>query len=289
MIRGKGFLTASVLFLQAFGACRNAKPDQPIVARVGEHYYLQSELSESIPDNLGTEDSAELATNLIQTWMMGELMFDKAKFNLGEEQQDIEKQVESYRKDLFIFAYEKELVNQKLDTNISEEEITAFYEDNRDMFQLNDYILKVTYAKLRPGSPDLDNVERWMQSSDPDDNVRLMDYCRTYAVKCFTDTHWVYFNELLRELPIQVYNKEAFLRSGNLVDFRDTDHLYYLLIRDIQSKNTLSPLNLERTRIRNLILNKRKIELLNTIRRRIYRDAISNGKAETYASPQIPK
>ncbi len=271
-----------------FTACSNDKPEGRIVARVGEQYYLEEDLNASIPNDLSVEDSTELAGNLIQTWMMGELMFDKAAYNLAEEQQDIDKQVESYRKDLFIFAYEKELLNQKLDTNISDREIEEFYTENSDMFQLNDYILKVSYMKLRPNSPDLERVKEWMKSGDEEAQEQLMDYCHTYAVKCFTDTQWVYFNELLRELPIQVYNKEAFLRSGNLVDFIDTDQLYLLLIKDIQSKNTLSPLDLERKRIQNLILNRRKIELLNTIRRRIYRDAVSSGKAETYVTPQLP-
>lgn len=269
-------------------ACEQGGSSELVVAQVGDRFYTQTELNASIPDDLSVEDSTELATNLIHNWLMGELMFEKAALNLKEEQLDIELQVENYRKDLFIFAYEKELVNQKLDTSISEDAIRAFYIENSDMFQLNDYILKVKYVKLRPGPPDLDNVKDWMRSEEAEAKEKLMDYCQTYAVRCFTDTQWVYFNELLRELPIEVYNKEGFLRSGNLVDFRDGDHLYLLLIKDIQSKSTLSPLELERKRIQNLILNKRKIELLNTIRRRIYRDAVSNGNAKTYDAPQIP-
>lgn len=276
-------------FFWLFQSCQSDKPDQPIVAKVGEHYYSLDDLNKSIPNNLSAEDSAELASNLIQTWMMGELMYDKAQYNLGDEQVDIEKQVANYRKDLFIFEYEKQLVIQKLDTTVSEKEISDFYNENNNMFQLNDYILKVTYVKVLPSAPEIDKVKAWMKTDDSENKEKLMDYCHRYAVKCFTDTSWVYFNELLTELPIQVYNKEAFLREGNLVDFRDTDHLYLLLIREIQSKNTTSPLNLERERIRNLILNKRKIELLSTIRRRIYRDAVSSGKAEVYAKPQIPQ
>jgi hypothetical protein len=133
-------------------------------------------------------------------------------------------------------------------------------------------------------------VEKWMQrSADDEAQEKLQDYCHKYAVKCFYDSNWVYLNDLLRELPIEVYNKESFLRSGKQVRFTDNEHLYILTILALQSKNTLSPLNLERTRIRNLILNKRKIELLNTIRKRIYRDAISSGKAELYAKPQLPQ
>lgn len=270
-------------------ACSSDSVEEPTVARVGERYYTLQQLKNDIPNNLSPEDSAEMANSIIQSWMNRELLFDKSQYNLKEEQSAIEEQVKKYRKELYIFAYEKELVNQKLDTNVSEEEIQEFYNENQDIFQLNDYILKVRYSKLKPNSPDLEKVEDWMQSNDPEDLNKLQDYCHRYAVKCFYDSNWVYLNELLRELPIEVYNKESFLKSGKLVRFNDNEHLYILTIIDLQSKNTLSPLNLERSRIKNLILNKRKIELLNTIRKRIYRDGISSGKAELYAKPQLPE
>lgn len=271
-------------------SCADEASETPIVARVGERYFTEQQLKDAIPNNLSAEDSAEMANTIIQSWMNRELLFDKSQYNLLEEQQTIEEQVSQYRQELYIFAYEKELLNQKLDTMVSEQAIEQFYQENPDIFQLNDYILKVRYIKVKPNSPDLEKVEKWMQrSADAEAQEKLQDYCHKYAVKCFYDSNWVYLNDLLRELPIEVYNKESFLRSGKQVRFSDNEHLYILTILDLQSKNTLSPLNLERTRIRNLILNKRKIELLNTIRKRIYRDAISSGKAELYAKPQLPQ
>lgn len=269
-------------------SCGRTRPEERIVARVGEHYYTFKELTASIPDDLNEEDSIEMAANLIQNWMTRELMYDKAQFNLGDELADIEDRVEKYRKELFIFAYEKEIVRQKLDTVITEEEIAQFYDENQDIFQLNDYILKVRYTKLLPNSPDLNKVEEWMKSGKHQDLADMSDYCHKYAVKCFYDSNWVYLNELLQELPIEVYNKAHLLRTGNFVQFNDADHLYFLYIQDLQSKNTLSPIELERERIRNLLLNKRKMELINAIRRSLYKDAISSGNAEIYEKPKMP-
>lgn len=246
-----------------------------------------SELKASIPNDLTTEDSIELASNLIQTWVNRELMYDKARFNLDGVEQDIENRVESYRKELYIFAFEKEQVGQKLDTNFTEEEIISFYDDNQEIFQLNDYILKVRYVKLKLNSPNVEKVEEWIQSEDQEDIEKLTEYCHKYAVKFFNDTNWIYFNELLRELPIEVYNKESFLRSDNLVNFTDPEFLYILSIRDLQSKNTLSPIDLERSRIKSLILNKRKLELLSSIRRKLYQDAQSKGNVTIYDKPQL--
>lgn len=279
----------AILCLLFITSCHSDKYDKPVVARVGERYFTEEQLKEAIPNNLTAEDSAEMAQSIIQSWMNRELLFDKSQFNLDQSQLTIEDQVEQYRKELYIFEFEKALLNQKLDTIVREAEIAQFYYDNPDIFQLNDYILKVRYMKVKPNSPDLEKVEKWMlDKSNVDAEEKLEDYCHKYAVKCFYDSNWVYLNDLLRELPIEVYNKEAFLRSGKQVKFNDDEHLYILTILDLQSKNTLSPLELEKTRIRNLILNKRKIDLLNTIRKSIYRDAITSGKAEIYAKSQLP-
>ena len=268
-------------------ACSNNTEQELIIARAGKNVLKFSELKASIPNDLTTEDSIELASNLIQTWVNRELMYEKARFNLDGVEQDIESRVENYRKELYIFAFEKEQVGQKLDTNFTEKEILSFYDENQDIFQLNDYILKVRYVKLKLNSPNVEKVEEWIQSEDQEDIDKLTEYCHKYAIKFFNDTNWVYFNELLRELPIEVYNKESFLRSDNLVNFTDPEYLYILSIRDLQSKNTLSPIDLERSRIKSLILNKRKLELLGSIRRKLYQDAQSKGNVIIYDKPQL--
>jgi hypothetical protein len=276
------------LVLLLLAGCQETEVKDPVIAKVGENYLTFDELRQSIPDNLAAEDSTELASNLIQTWVNRELMFSQAKYNLSGVETDIEDRVEKYRKELYIFAYESEQVNQKLDTVVTEKEIAQFYDENQEMFQLNDYILKVRYVKLALNSPDMESIKEWIQSEEQEDLEALSEYSHKYAMKFFNDTNWVYFNELLKELPIEVYNKESFLRSDNLVEFTDTEFIYMLSIRDLQSKNTLSPLELERDRIVSLILNKRKLELLSSIRRKLYTSAVSKGNVTIYEKPQLP-
>lgn len=271
-----------------FFACGREKPEVPVLARVGENYLLISDLQKSLPNGLSPEDSAEMASNFVQAWLTQQLLLKQARLNLSTEVAEIEKQVENYRNDLLIYAYEKELVRQKMDTSVSQSEILEFYSNNQDMFQLKDYILKVRYLKLQKNSPKLSKVEEWIQSSDPDDQGQLKDYSSRFALKFFSDTNWVYFSDLLKELPLDVYNEEAFLRSNNFVQFESPEHLYMIYVIDMQSKNTLAPLELQQQQIRNLILNKKKLELLATTRKKIYRDALSRGQAEIYVKPKLP-
>lgn len=270
-------------------SCSEPEEEVILLAKVGESVFTLDDLRASMPVGLSSDDSIEQAASIVQAWMNQRLMYDKARFNLDEAQLNIDRQVEKYRQELFIFEYEKEIIRQKLDTLVTQEEVSTFYNENQGIFQLNDYILKVRYAKLLPNTPDLDKVSEWLQSNDSISLQKLQDYCYSYAASCFMDTNWVYFNDLIRELPLEVYNKSSFLRKGKFIKFSDTEHLYFLYVITTQSKNTLSPLELEADRIRSLILNKRKVELLGKIRRSIYRDAVRSGKAIIYDEPKKTK
>ena len=77
-----------------------------------------------------------------------------------ENQKDFQKQLEDYRKTLIIYSYEKELIRQKLDTNVAQEEIKAFYEENKQNFNLRDDILKVRYLKVAKNAPQIKKIRK---------------------------------------------------------------------------------------------------------------------------------
>jgi len=60
--------------------------------------------------------------------------------------------------------------------------------------------------------------------------------------------------------------------------------MYYYIVRfkDFRIKETISPLSLERDRIRNIILNKRKMELINKMREDLYNNALKKRDFEIF-------
>ena len=74
-------------------------------------------------------DSVELIQALCEKWAKEQLLVQKAKINLPLVLQDVKAQVESYEKIIIlIYSYQKELLNQKLDTIVNDDEIESFYE-----------------------------------------------------------------------------------------------------------------------------------------------------------------
>ena len=278
-----GFLFALIVASTASCSLIEDQEEQRPVARVFDRFLYPSDLLEVIPEGTSGEDSTLLASNYIQSWIRQTLLVYRAEQNLGDSEKDVQKQIEDYRNSLLIYAFERELVRQKLDTNVSAEEIQSYYENNQGNFELKDYIVKVFYVKLEKNTPELDNYREWMVSKDPEDRAKLEDYCRQFAVNFYLDDeNWLYFDDLTKEVPVKEFNIEKFLKNSNLVELEDDLHLYLLNVKDYRLKDSTSPLSLERDRIRNIILNQRKVSLINEMKETIYQDAVGNNHFEIY-------
>ena len=102
--------------------------DKPL-AKVYNEFLYESDIVSLFNSNITKEDSIVIARNFINDWIKKQLMVQKAELNLNEESKDIEKQIEDYRSSLLIFRYKQELIQQKLDTVITEEELENYYNE----------------------------------------------------------------------------------------------------------------------------------------------------------------
>ncbi|HTL81353.1 MAG TPA: hypothetical protein VL651_06600, partial [Bacteroidia bacterium] len=87
-----------------------------VLARVFDNKLYESEVTALIPKGTASEDSLLRAQNIINNWVREKLLIHKAELNLSKDQQNVEQQLQAYKNSLIIYAYEKELVLQKLDT-----------------------------------------------------------------------------------------------------------------------------------------------------------------------------
>ena len=169
------------------------------------------------------------------------------------------------------------MVRQKLDTLVKSEEIEQYYNEHLSSFQLKDNIVKVYYVKVNKKAPNIDKVRKWYLSSNPKDIEALKSYCIQFAENFFIDDNtWLLFDDLLKEVPIQDYNPELFFKTTQTIVVADTSNIYFLNIKGYKIKNSSSPLSFEKENIRNIIINKRKLKLVDDMKKQVYQDAIEN-------------
>lgn len=280
-----GFLIAGLVFLAGCGAPEEAggRPGERPLARVHERKLYLSDFSATLPRQLAGKDSLAFVNTYVEQWILGELLKQQAEKNLPAEQKDIEKEIEEYRKNLLVYRYETELVKQQLDTAVSPAEIEAYYNNHAQNFMLRDNIVKVTYAKVSAKSPNLEKLKKWYASDDAKDLDNLRNYCIQYADNFFLDANtWLLLEDVMREIPLRDYNPELLLRTTRRIELSDSVYNYFLFIRDFKIKNMPSPLSFEKDNIRQVIINKRKLKLIEEMKQSIYAQAKENGNFEIY-------
>lgn len=276
------------LLLISFSSCSLLKEKDEMAGRVtvarSFNYILYlDDLEGIVPAGTSETDSIMITGNFIDNWARQKTVLHKAERNLDDEKKNVEKKLEEYRNSLITYTYETELIRQNLDTTVTEDEISKFYDENRNNFELKDNIIKVIYIKLNKKSPKLNKAREWFKSPASKDRSLLQDYCHQYALNYFLDdTTWLLFDDLLKEIPIKTYDKEQYLQNNRNIEIEDSSNIYMVSIKGFMIKNSNSPLSFERNNIRTMVINERKLALVEKMERQAYEAARKNGDVEVY-------
>lgn len=256
----------------------NGKP----VARVFDRVLLEKDVLKAIPFESSEEDSSSIRNSYINSWVNRALMVRQAELNLSDEEMDVDKKLEKYRQDLLIYSYQNQLLVEKLDTNISDEEIESYYNEHEEMFQLADYIVKAWYVQVDSATFKNKKVRNWLMSDSEGDYEKLEEFCYLHSANFYLEDNWVYFDELVKRVPIVTYNKEKLLKNKKLIELYDNGFLYLVRIVDYKLKDGISPIALERNNIKRIILNNRRIEFLDHLSVDIYQKAKNQDQIEIF-------
>jgi hypothetical protein len=246
--------------------------DKLLVTVYGDKLYF-SDIQDLISPDISSEDSLKLVQALCEKWAKEQLLVQKAKINLPLVLQDVQAQVESYEKSLLIYSYQKELLNQKLDTIVNDDEIESFYDKNKQNFILNDAVVIVNYIKLKKEVPYLWKVQRLFKKEDEESKLSLEDYCYQFADDYYLDDSWLSVDDILKVLPDNYTSRNLY--KGKSIEFADDDYYYFLHVKKYISKGSVSPLEMVSNQIHSVIINKRKIDFLKYVEMDLYQNALA--------------
>ncbi|MDE5703659.1 MAG: hypothetical protein K2H70_02420 [Bacteroidales bacterium] len=170
-------------------------------------------------------------------------------------------------------------MNQRLDTVILPQEIEDYYQRNKSQFYLKSNIVRVRFVKIRQDHRLADKIKKEMFATPftAENMLQLAKWCQQAAQNYYLeDEQWLFFNDLLREVPIQTYNQENFLKNNRHIEVSAGDYVYYVTIVDFKVRDMISPLNFETDRIRRILLNHRRQVFLHTMQRDFLRESEEN-------------
>jgi hypothetical protein len=275
---------AAIAFL-LFSCSPKTRKDDQVVAKVGDKYLYLSEMSDIFPKGCSGGDSVTLAKLYIDNWVKTRLLLKKAELNLSKEQLNISDEIETYRTSLLIYKYENWLLQEKLDTIVSNSEMQSYYDANLSNFSSEEYAVKAVFVKLPANAPTLWNVRRWLMSDQEKDVQDLTDYCRHYAVQFnFFDDEWVKWAIIEKELP-QKETATRQLAQNDRIDQQDGEFIYLVRIKEKRAPGDTAPLTFVKDKVKSIIINKRKLKFISELEQNIYNDALSKNQFEIFKNP----
>ncbi len=280
-----------IAFLLLMAGCdyyqKNSK--EVVVAECYGKYLYESDLVGIVPEGTTIMDSIQRVSTFIDSWVRRQVLIHQAENNLNVEELDLKKQMDEYRNSLVIYAYESQLINQKLDTAVSEDEIAEYYEQNKEDFQLRNTMVRVAYVILEEDSKQEEAFRKLM--SDPDtlllQNIDVL--AMYYAAKSYLDVdQWMRLDELTNIIPIEILNAESFLKKNKFVCFDMNEHIYMVRFVEYLLEESTSPLEMVRDNIKSVILAQRKQALIEKMHTSLYEKAKRDRAFEIYVgSPTL--
>lgn len=254
-----------------------------LVASYKDKGLYRENIRQFVPEDVSEKDSARIADAYIEQWLKEQAIMDEALSKYTDLAQEVESKVEDYRAKLIMHSYQNRLIEESLEMNVSQKEILAFYEANKSSFNSKETLYNYFYAVTT--ERDHNEPANWMKSSRPDDIQKLRNWASTHALEFKLDSSFVgesvisqvskgYYGNLQKSSPEKLIRWTGVIKGENR----------YYLFKMVKVVNVGEPLTLDqcKDKIRDIILNERKISMIEKNEERILKNAKSNNNIREY-------
>ena len=263
-----------------FDVQEKQRTNNEILAIVNTEKFFKKDLTILLPQNINKIDSQLLVKSYIQDWAIKKLLLEKAENNSSlETVNQIDDLVKDYKESLLINNYKEQLVKQKLDTIVTEKELEAYYLLNKENFKLNEELVKIKFLHIDNTINDKKEILKLFKSDNILDLEELEKQELSFKFHQFNDSIWTQLDNVLLKLP---FSKEKLLKKTKFIQKQDSIGLYLVAIKDVLELKSIAPLSYVIPTIEQMILHKRKIQLIRDIEKIIIKDAIQNNNFKIY-------
>ena len=273
-------LSAMVVSCDYFKAPKKPKA----IARVGESYLFQDDIVDLVPKGTSKKDSIAIVKSFIDRWATQKLLFEAAQRNIGKDKvSEFSALIDQYKVDLYTKDYIESLVIRQIDTVVTEVQIEEYYAKNKQYFKNSSELVKLRYINLVKENPKFAKIKSKFSSFTKKDRKELEQLAVQFKSYAFNDSIWVDINQVYEKIPfINLENKQKYISSGINFQYPDSTTVWLVKVNNVLPKDSPTPLEFLKPTIKQIIINNRKLDLINTIEKEITNDAIKDNKYEIY-------
>ena len=271
--------TLLCLFLESCSNFSNNDSNN-LIARAGENFLYEDDL----PNYVSSDDSLIKISNFIETWAKEKVLYDLSIINLSQlKRAQIDKLVDNYRVDLYINSYKDLIVNSRIDSIVTNEQIDSFYSMNSNNFKLNENLVKYRYIKVPDDNININRIRRYIVRMNEQDRYFLDSLNFQFADLKLDDSIWFTERDVIASINfIDQSNKSKYFIKDRLFKIDESNYTNFFIVDEILKSGNIPPKSYLYDRIKATIINQRKLDILKSINKEILNDALKSRKYEVY-------
>jgi hypothetical protein len=254
------------------------------IARVNSDYLYKEDIANLIPPGITKEDSIVIVRNFIDRWAAQKLLIHVAEVNLNANKKaEFDTLIQQYKVDLYTKAYLEEVVKRTTDTVVTLAELKTYYKENKENFKTNGTLVRLRYINIKKDNPKYEIIKSKFFDFRKSDKKFWDTYSMQLNSFALNDSIWVDMSQVYAKLPfINPDNRDDYILSGKTIQKTEAGNNYLVKISNVIDKNQIAPFDYLKPTLQEVIINKRKLELIKNFEKEIIDDAIKDKKYEVY-------
>ena len=251
--------------------------DDIVLAEVGNRKLYKSKINDLYKSDIDSLEKQILIKGFVSNWIREQLLIIEAESKMSDSL-DIDELVDNYRSSLILDYYENKLVNELLDTVITEQQLKEYYNTSKKEFILLEPIVKAISFSIKSKN-DSKKLRNAFRKNDIAEIFNLGEGRINSNV--IGPDKWYTLSRLQNHLPNKQYPSSKLLRKGDHTK-KVGDTKFYVKVIDVVDKNEIPPLDYIESKIKRIILNNRKKALIKRKKQQLYDQNYNNNKIKIH-------
>lgn len=232
-------------------------------------------LYQSDIDNLvGKEVRGFNKKEYIDSWVRNELIINSSKLSKSDKN-EIDYLSQTYKKTLAVQKQKEKYLEENLSLEIDSLQLQEAYDELKENYKLKKDIFKHHLVIIHKQHPEILDIKNYFKQGDFDEFYESLDGYIEY--KFLDSTAWLNWFDLGLKLPLEKI-KEDDLEANYNRTLENEDFIFFLRIFDFIDENRTAPLSYMESFLKNAIIEKRKVNLLEEFSNKLYKTALNNNK-----------
>lgn len=252
-----------------------------IVAVVDDHTLLRSDIATIMPKELSEADSTTFVKMYVENWVLNQLKIGRAKEVLSSNQANIERLVEDYRQSLIIRQLDQYYIDNAIDLEITDKQLTTYYRANTAAFKLDHDKVRGVVVKVPSNfrnTTTLTTALKGVAKRGDVEEVRAI--CEKHNLQLTDLTpQWVSYSDFLSNLPTERSSSYTqLLNNSGVQKMTSGNNIFHFIIIDVARKGDVAPLECVKEDIRRRLYTERRANIVGKYEAELKREAIESGR-----------